>query len=330
MTVELAQPAPPAARGFLARLAAVFGGWQFPVVAMTLVLGFALMVVAVVLAPSGETGFSAFASEFKRWCFDWDGDSALPLVQVTFMVSELVVFALVVLVIWWSPVLAALRARPRAVVVTAGVGLAIFSVALSVLMRLGSPPPAMATPAVEDLRTQAMAPALRLTDQNGDTVDLAKLRGKVVLVTAVYATCGNTCPMLFAQAKRAVMALTPDQRSDLTVIAITLDPARDTPDVLTETAKNQSIEAPLWRLVTGPPALVEATLDNWEVARRLNPETQQIDHANLFMLVDRQGRQAFRLPLARTGDSDDPTSKQLAADREAWLHQALALLLAEP
>lgn len=318
-------------RGVLATIATVFGGWHFPVVAMTLVLAFALLTVMVTLTPPSPTGFGAFAAEFMRWCFGWDGETSLPLVQVAFMVSELLVFAVVLLVIWWGPIRTALRERRRAVALTVGVGLAIFSVALVLLMRLGALDPALAQPLrVESLRTGAMAPALTLVDQDGVRFDLAEHRGEVVLVTAVYATCGNTCPMLMAQAKRAVAALSEDERRDLTVVAITLDPRRDTLEVLTEMAKNQNIAAPRWRLLTGEPALVEETLDRWEVARRMNPETMQIDHVNLFMLVDRQGRQAFRLPLARSVDLPG-ISKTLETDeRERWLIDALKILLAEP
>lgn len=316
MPNEVANPETPGheSGGFLATLAHIFGDWHFPVAAVTIVVGFALMVVVVVLAPTGETGFGAFAAEFRRWCFDWDGKSSLPIVQVLFMVSELLIFGLVVLVIWWPPVRAAFQTRRRSLLLTVLGALVLLSGSFALLLQLGTP--TLAAPvSVQALRTSSMAPPLRLTDQTGSEIELAKLRGQVVLVTAVYATCGNTCPMLFGQAKRAVTALPPELRSDLQVLAITLDPQHDTQAVLAETALAQSISSPLWHLLTGPTALVESTLDTWEVARRRDPETGQIDHANLFMLVDRQGRLAFRLTLSE--------------EREAWLGEALTTLLNE-
>lgn len=306
----------PGRTGFLGVLAHVFGGWHFPVVAMTLLVGFAAMVVVVMLAPEGEVGFAAFAAEFKRWCFGWDGVSAVSTVQVLFMVSELLVFAVVVRLIWSSPLKTAWRDERRAVLVTLGVGLGVLSFALTLLVRVGEPQSANA--AVTDLRTERPAPALVLEDHLGQTVDLAALHGKVVVVTAVYASCGNTCPMLLGQAKRMhreVVAQRPALAKDLRIVTITLDPAHDTREIRAAAAQNQSVESPPWHLLGGGGGDVEAALDRWEVARRKNPETGQIDHANLFFVIDRQGRVAYRLGLS--------------TEREAWLAEAVIGLLDE-
>ena len=56
----------------------------------------------------------------------------------------------------------------------------------------------------EALRISQRAPAFRLTDQSGQPVDLAALRGSVVVLTAVYASCPHTCPLILAQARDAV------------------------------------------------------------------------------------------------------------------------------
>src|SRR5690606_7319407 len=117
------------------------------------------------------------------------------------------------------------------------------------------------------------------------------------------------------QAKAAVAALTDAERADLTVVGITLDPARDTPAVLAAMADGQGVAAPLYRLATGEPAVVEALLDRLDVSRRRDPETGVIDHANLFLLVDRQGRIAYRFTI---GDR-----------QQSWLTSALRLLLRE-
>lgn len=306
----------PGRRGLLGGLAHVFGGWHFPVVAMTLLVGFAAMVVVVMVAPDGEEGFAAFAAEFKRWCFGWDGMSAVSTVQVLFMVSELLVFALVVRLIWAGPLAVAWRAERRAVLVTFGVGLGVLSFALTLLVKVGEPLGAQA--AVSDLRTERQAPALVLEDHLGQRVDLAELRGKVVVVTAVYASCGNTCPMLLGQAKRMhkeVVAQRPALAQDLRILTITLDPAHDTREIRAQAAENQSVESPPWHVLGGAIEDVEAALDRWEVARRRNPETGQIDHANLFFVVDRQGRLAYRLGLS--------------TEREAWLAEAVISLLDE-
>jgi len=166
-----------------------------------------------------------------------------------------------------------------------------------------------------ELRTANEPPPIRLTDQAGQPVDLAALRGKVVMLTAVYATCPHTCPIIMAEAKRVVAALSPNQRADLAVIAVTIDPAHDTPEVLARFADMHGLESPLWHLVTGEVSEVEQTLDRMGIARTRDPGTGVIDHANLLMLVDRGGRLAY--------------SFTMGPKQEPWLRAALKQLLAE-
>jgi protein SCO1/2 len=154
-----------------------------------------------------------------------------------------------------------------------------------------------------------------LVNQDGETVDLAALRGRVVLLTAVYASCPMSCPLILGQAKAAIAAVPSELRGDLRVIAVSMDPAHDTPDVLAGLARTHQVEAPLYALVTGEPAEVERVLDDMGIARTRDPETGVIDHANLFLLVDRGGRIAYRLTLGER--------------QRRWLTSALELLLRE-
>jgi len=146
-------------------------------------------------------------------------------------------------------------------------------------------------------------------------VDLAALKGQVVLLTGVYASCPHTCPLIMAEAKRVVAALSPAERADLRVIAVTLDPAHDTPAVLARFADMHGLETPMWHLVTGEVAAVEQTLDRMGIARKRDPKTGVIDHGNLLMLVDRGGRLAYRFTM---GPKQEP-----------WLRAAIRLLLRE-
>src|SRR5262245_15775972 len=97
-----------------------------------------------------------------------------------------------------------------------------------------------------ELRTAHDPPPIRLTDQAGQPVDLAALQGKVVMLTAVYATCPHTCPLIMTEAKRVVAALSPRERADLAVIAVTIDPAHDTPEVLARFAQMHGLQSPPW------------------------------------------------------------------------------------
>ena len=68
-------------------------------------------------------------------------------------------------------------------------------------------------------------PGLRLRNQDGDPVTMRSLRGRPVVVTFLYTTCEDTCPIQ-AQTIRGAL----DQLGhDLPALAIAVDPPRDTP-----------------------------------------------------------------------------------------------------
>ncbi len=165
------------------------------------------------------------------------------------------------------------------------------------------------------MRTAYEAPQFALTNQDRETVSLAGFRGNVVILTAVYASCPHTCPAILTQARAAIDELSPEEREDLRVIAVTMDPASDSPDILRELAKNHGMQSTLYHLVTGDPTDVERLLDRMQIARKRDPESGVISHANLFLLVDRNGRIAYRFGLGE--------------NQQRWLTSALKILLRE-
>ncbi len=94
-----------------------------------------------------------------------------------------------------------------------------------------------------------------------------------------------------------------------------MDPEKDSQESLARLAENHGLQSPLYNLVTGKPSEVERVLDRMEVARERDPETGVINHANLFLLIDRQGRVAYRLGLGER--------------QQRWLVSALKVLLKE-
>ena len=113
----------------------------------------------------------------------------------------------------------------------------------------------------------------------------------------------------------AVAALPPEQLDDLRIAVITLDPENDTPEVLANVAAARGFTSPPFHLLSGEPATVERILDDFAVPRSRDADTGFIDHANLFILIDREGRVAYRFTLGER--------------RQTWLGSALRLLLGE-
>lgn len=70
-----------------------------------------------------------------------------------------------------------------------------------------------------------------LTDQNGKPRTLADFRGKAVVVFFGYTHCPDVCPTMMAEMAAVMKELGP-QADRVQVLFITLDPVRDTPEVL--------------------------------------------------------------------------------------------------
>jgi cytochrome oxidase Cu insertion factor (SCO1/SenC/PrrC family) len=75
------------------------------------------------------------------------------------------------------------------------------------------------------------APALDLQTLAGDTFDLSTLQGDIVLVYFGYTYCPDVCPTTLAEVKLIFEQLG-DQAERVHLIMVTVDPERDTPQVL--------------------------------------------------------------------------------------------------
>jgi protein SCO1 len=136
------------------------------------------------------------------------------------------------------------------------------------------------------------APDFTLTTQTGDKLSLGDLRDKVLLVSFVFTTCNGTCPatthrMSQIQEELKSRGLTKD--GQIRLLSITLDPARDTPEVLRGYMRLYDADAKNWTFLTGPPNQVKETIAAWRMWAK-PAANGQLDHPSRIFLVDRQGR----------------------------------------
>jgi cytochrome oxidase Cu insertion factor (SCO1/SenC/PrrC family) len=281
-------------------LGAFFATWRFPVFALTILFGLMLFLVGVLLVPQSAGVLGAFANDFRIWCFGSDPTSGgvewiyvWASVMPPFMLGGILTF------VWWETLSDVFRRRPRELYLCSGSAITGVALMATLLVGMDRAPGSDNVPfPAERLRTEYRAPQFSLTNFDGETVSLKGFDGKVVLLTAVYASCGYTCPMIMAETRKVVAGLTDDELSNLRIIAITLDPERDSPERLAEMARAQKLPTPLYSLLSGKPDEVNGLLDKLQVARTRNAETGEIDHANLFFVVDSEGRIAYRLSLS--------------------------------
>jgi protein SCO1/2 len=136
------------------------------------------------------------------------------------------------------------------------------------------------------------APKTELTDQDGKSFSLEHLRGKAVVVSFVYTTCSGVCPATTHRLTRVQQEL---EKAGLwggqvEFVSISLDPARDTPAVLSGYARVYDCDTRSWHFLTGAPAEVARVVAAWGMWARVGP-SGTLDHPSRIFLLDPKGRQ---------------------------------------
>jgi protein SCO1/2 len=138
------------------------------------------------------------------------------------------------------------------------------------------------------LPTVGPAPEFALTDQSGSRVALTDLRGKVLAVTFIYATCKDTCPVLTAKMAMIQRKLGADFGARVRFASITVEPEVDTPAVLKAYAGKFDADSAGWSFLTGTSTEIQDVVRRYGAfAKRLKPG--DVDHLFLTSLIDRKG-----------------------------------------
>lgn len=262
--------------------------------------GFLLLVV---FAPPGWEAWNAFAEEFKIWCFSYDPRTGgMEWMAVVIMLAE-PVFIVGMLVLIWRLGRGPAPGRARAVrphLRAALAGLALGGLIVGGLYAYGRPAGEAEVPPFpgERIRTRLAPPEFSLTDHRGAPATVAGLRGRVTLVTGVYALCSTACPEILVQARELAAGLPPASRERFQIVALSLNPEYDTTELMGAIAEAYGLAYPEFRYLNGPPDVMHPLLRDFQFAARRNPDTGGIDHANLFIVLDAEGRIAYRFNLA--------------------------------
>jgi protein SCO1 len=148
--------------------------------------------------------------------------------------------------------------------------------------------PVQATAGTARLAMIGPAPQFTLTSQDNRRVSLTQLQGKVVAVTFFYTSCLDTCPLLIIKLAGLQARLGRDFGRQVSFVAITVDPARDTPRVLRHYALAHGADLNSWTFLTGTPAQMRDVASRYGVYYRKTPRGD-VDHTFLTSVVDQHG-----------------------------------------
>ncbi len=138
-------------------------------------------------------------------------------------------------------------------------------------------------------------PATTLTDQTGKNFNLEDLKGKVWIADFVFTHCAGPCPLMTGSMSRMAKELAAEDA--VRFVSFSVDPERDTPEVLAKYAERYQADPEKWVFLTGEKSkifdlsqkafhlgVVEVPLEE-----RTNPD-QLVGHSTKFILVDTAGK----------------------------------------
>jgi protein SCO1/2 len=175
--------------------------------------------------------------------------------------------------------------------------------------RLSEPTLPARAPTSERLLTRAQAPAMpdegarmpsiydlevRLTDQSAVVRSLAAFRGHPVLITMFYGGCPAACPLLTSDLRRIERQLPESVRSNVRVLMVSFDAARDTPGALSRLMTERGMDAARWTLASAPDDEARELAGVLDIRyRRL--DNGEFFHSSAIVLLDAQGRPRARV-----------------------------------
>ena len=141
------------------------------------------------------------------------------------------------------------------------------------------------------------------TNQNAKHFKLIDRRGKPQLVAMFYTSCKYICPLIIDSAKGVDHALTPAERNNLSILLVSIDPARDTPEALMYIVNKRKLDTKRWTLARTDANGVRNLAALLGVRYRVLSDGE-FNHTSALILLDAEGRVVARTETL--GNKPDP------------------------
>ena len=131
-------------------------------------------------------------------------------------------------------------------------------------------------------------PGFEFTDQNQKLISNEDMLGKVYVVEFFFTNCPTICPVMNQNLKEVEKEI---NNPDFGIISITIDPKRDTPEVLKEHQEKLGIQNPNWHFLTGNRNEIYALSKKFNIYVGENENTAEgLNHSGKIALVDKNGK----------------------------------------
>ena len=139
-----------------------------------------------------------------------------------------------------------------------------------------------------EVRTEAVAvnvPDFSLTNQKGESLGLSDMAGKIWIADFIFTNCPTICPAMTQEMTRLQSEFVADP---VYFVSFSVDPERDTTEVLTRYAKAYGADDRRWHFLTGDKAhIYQLAEQGFSLAA--GHKGSEILHSPRFVLVKADG-----------------------------------------
>jgi protein SCO1/2 len=172
-------------------------------------------------------------------------------------------------------------------------------------------------------------PAFEFTDQNNKLVSNANFEGKVYVVEFFFTSCPTICPRMNENMVKIQNEFYGNP--SFAIASVSIDPERDSPEVLRAYAKEKGATLKNWYFLTGDKNDVYSfSNDGFRLYAGENKDVEGgFEHSGLFALIDKEGYIRSRTVI--NGENENPIKFYNGLDEKEiqWLKEDIKLLLKE-
>jgi protein SCO1 len=129
------------------------------------------------------------------------------------------------------------------------------------------------------------------TNQENKSFGLKDLKGKVWISDFIFTSCVDVCPPMTSNLVKLQKMVKDEDLKNVEFVSYSVDPAVDTPEVLTRYAKQFQVDFSNWNFVTGytQEYIENFALKNYKALVKKPQEGNQVIHGTSLYLVDQEG-----------------------------------------
>ena len=138
------------------------------------------------------------------------------------------------------------------------------------------------------IRSYGTVPNFQLTNQNNQPFGSTQLAGKIWIADFIFTSCPGPCPMVSSRMSELQRPL---EKTDVHLVSFSVDPGKDTPEVLRGYADKLKAQPARWDFLTGSKSMIyDLSKNGFKLAVSDGSEEAGVPvHSTRIVLVDRHG-----------------------------------------